>query len=347
MNYKQHNNKYKDVIYENCYRRLYDERFTSSFDAFYSETQIKLIEFIEKYNFKVFYITCTPKTKFQIKFVKPHEVDVDNIEVQTIKNLLSDDIYYLYENQLFEVLYTIPKLNNKNNYYFDIILVANNFFDLSKVYNYNFNLININSINTVGINNLSFEFIENTFNKKANFNNWAPFLDKDFYKWEKMSYDFYLKNYCDNNYDNYDFRKHFNISSYFNEKNFNQNLYAKSCFKLLDMGIWTLDREHIIELNEFGSCVSYIHKYNMNPTFITNFAELVGGCISVKANNIQNEFELKSESCTYCSLLDNFSDQNIILGEFDKKVIKTGFIDIENLEKIHEKDIWEGQLKKK
>ena len=52
--YKQYNDKYTNIIYEDKHRRLYDELTTDSYTAFFSETQIKLIELIEKYDFKIF-----------------------------------------------------------------------------------------------------------------------------------------------------------------------------------------------------------------------------------------------------------------------------------------------------
>ena len=136
-------------MYENVYQRFYNEVETNSYEILYSETQIKLIELVEKYDFKIFYINCKPKSKLKLFFGKSEYVSLNNKEVMLTKKMLSEDLYYLYKNKLFEVIYTIPKINEQDNYYFNMLLVVNNNFDLNLLYNYNFNIIKINSVQQI------------------------------------------------------------------------------------------------------------------------------------------------------------------------------------------------------
>ena len=139
---KQFNNKYKNVFYENNNWRFYDENTTNSFDALYSETQIKFIELIEKYNFKIFYFTNKPATKNKL-IIKNNCIDLSGNDVKQIKINQSADFFYIYKNKICEVFYSFLKLDINNNYYFDFIIVVNKNFDLNSLYNYNFKSIKI------------------------------------------------------------------------------------------------------------------------------------------------------------------------------------------------------------
>ena len=342
---KQYNDKYKNIIYNGYPRRWYDETTTDSLEALYSETQIKIIELVEKFNFKIFYISCSAKTFYEINYLDLdlNFIDLNSNDAQTVKNLLGDDMYYLYEHEIFEVLYKIPYLNKKNNYYYNMLILTKNNSFLNKIYNHNFNLINIESVTNINVDQITFIFIQNLFKDKFNFMNIIPSQDKDFYKWEDMTQEYYFKNYCNSDTTKFNTQEYLNVSSYISNKTFNQNLYAKSFFKFLDMNIISWDRHYIIELNDEGSCVSFINIYDMNSSFVTNWAELAG-ITSVSTNN--NCFDIKKENCTYSCLLDNTLDQNICMMGFDRRMVKTGLMDINNLEIYHKNDIWEGMLKK-
>lgn len=181
---KQYNDKYKNIIYNGYPRRWYDETTTDSLEALYSETQIKIIELVEKFNFKIFYISCSAKTFYEINYLDLdlNFIDLNSNDAQTVKNLLGDDMYYLYEHEIFEVLYKIPYLNKKNNYYYNMLILTKNNSFLNKIYNHNFNLINIESVTNINVDQITFIFIQNLFKDKFNFMNIIPSQDKDFYK---------------------------------------------------------------------------------------------------------------------------------------------------------------------
>lgn len=334
-NNKQYNNYYTNVIYENKQWRLYDENTTDSYTALYSETQIKLIKLIEKYNFKVFYFNCAPKNSLKIKFKKLEHADLNSNEVMLIKKMLSDDLYYLYKNQFFEVKYTLPKINNSNNYYFDMILVVNGSFNLNLLYEHNFNLIKINSVQQIIKENITYEWVEKKFNSRQIFHNSYPSSDKNYIKnyYDLRGVNLSCENYIKNNNikDNrYDWDEYQNASSFHFYLNFNQNWYVKNCFMLLDMQIWSFDTQYVKIKNNFGYLIRCLEKYEINSAFLTNFIELAGG-VSVGVDAEKN-VKIKKEYYTYCSLADNFDDQHIMEGSLDKIAVQTGFTDLNNLE---------------
>lgn len=348
MNKIQYNKYYDNVLYESYWRRLYDENKTDSITCLYSEIQIKLIELSKKFNLSVYYIECSPKTSYKVSFISTDYVDIKCEDVKTIKSLLSKDFYFLYSEQLFEMIIKVPILNKNNNYYYDLILVIDSNFDINKFYIYKFNIINIKNIIKIESKNISFDFVKNIISKRTLFNNWAPLFDNDRYKFDEMSDLYYIKHYCGGDESKYDITEKLNISSFFLYKTWNQNLYVKNLSKLLDMKVWSFDRIYIKEINSKGCCISYISKYDTTFSFITNFAELVG-CITAQVKkNTNNDIniELKNNTCTYSCLIDNQDNHMIGYDSFDRKLVKTGFVDTEKLEIIHENEIFEGLLKK-
>ena len=333
----QYNDKYINIIYEGKPRRLYNELTTNSYTALFSETQINLINLAEKFNFKVFYFKCSSKTNYKISFEKLNYANIKDQNVQIIKKLLCDDLYYLYENCLYEVLFTIPKLNDKNNYYFDMLLVVNENFKINDVFYYNFNLINVIGINEIQKKNITYDWVESVFNSRVIFNDNLPDLENDYFIHNKIDlpYDEYVKFYK-NGSDDFDFQEYMNVSSFIFYTNLNQNEYVKFRFNLLDMQIWSFDRIYVKEKNAFGFCCSYTEEYKIDSVFLTNFAELVGA-VSVKKNE-KDLIVFENDTCTYCSLSDNFNDQCIIDGNLNKESVKTGFANLENLEI---KETWE------
>lgn len=341
----QYNKYYTNVIYEGKHRRLYDEFTTDSFTALYSETQIKLIEMIEKYKFKIFYISTKPKSNLVISFKRPEYVNLNDNSVINIKKLLSEDIYYFYENKLFEIIYTFPKLNKNNNYSFNILLVVNDSFNLNSLYNYNFNLIEIYNIQPIKVEIISYDWVKNIFEKRNFFHNRARINDEDYIKnyyslkETNLSVDDFIKNYNNNNED-FDWKKYRNMASIISCKNFNQNLYVKNSFMFLDTQIWSFDREYFKIKNSLGITIDYLEIYNVNAPFITNFAEIIG-CKSINSNSLKSDTpQIIAEYCTYCCLSDNYYDQCIASHGLNKSSIKTGFADLSNLELKEEWETW-------
>lgn len=290
-NDKIYNNFYNYILKNNYPFRFYDDSVLDD-DIFFSELQVNIIKILEKYNYKLFFFNCSPKTNLIIKFrnskytilnntiitpkaefwnLSDKTVDLDFEDVIKIKKLLSEDMYYLYENQLFEVICKLPKINTQNNYYFDILLVVNHNFNLNSVLDHNFNLINIDSVNTVNINDVTHNWIKNKFIKNTVFNNWSLINEKISYNYKnsELKFDDFLKNYNINFPENVK-EEYKNINSLFFIKNFNQNEYVKFCFKLLDAQIWSFDRKFIKLKNDFGFNYTYIEDYNFNSIFLTS-----------------------------------------------------------------------------
>ena len=335
------NDKYREVFYEGEYWRFYDERIIDSYTAFYSETQIKLIELIEKFNLKIFYITCEHKINLPITFTKINCVDLNNAEVMTIKKLKKEDIYFLYKNQMFEIIYIIPKLTIKNFYYFDFLIVVDEFFNINKLYKHNFNLINIKSINQVNPIDITYNWIKKILSNRNIFYNHYHILDKDhindYFDIHKnnLSYDEFSKNYTGGQKNK--LTKYHNASSPIFHKNFNQNHYAKNCFLLLDMQILNFGKVFIKEENDFGFQISYTDIYNINSSFLTNFGELIKGININKENNKINTYK---QLFTPTSILDSIVEQFINFEYLNKNSVLTGFADLSNLKTFNEKNTY-------
>ena len=329
---KQYNDKYKNVFYENKNWRLYDETTTTSLDALYSETQIKLIELIEKYNFKIFYFTCKPATNYKL-IINNQSIDLETEDVKNIKMLQTEDLFYIYKNRLCEVFYSFLKLDEENNYYFDFMLVVNNKFELNNIYNHKFKTFKIISVKEILYQELTFEFIQSIYEKRViTDNNCAPIHDKEYYDLNKIMYKFedYVKNYKNNSLD-FDHQEYINFNSFYFYKRFDQKKYAKNCFKLLCSQIWSIDQIFYKEENNYGYRITYKEKYDLNPSFLTNFAELIN-CYSIDLKN--NDKKIKKEFYTYSSLSDNFVDQGILCFSFLVDYFNEKKINFDGLEVI-------------
>ena len=325
----KYNNKYSNVFYEEKNWRLYNELTTTSLDALYSETQIKLIELIEKYDFKIFYFNCKPATNNKL-IINNKFINLDSEDVNKIKINQTEDFYYIYKNKICEVFYSFLKLDNKNNYYFDFMLVVNKNFNLNDIYNYRFKSIKIESVKEILINDLTFELIQNIFEKRViTINNCGPSHDKEYYNLREVGYGFdnFMKEFKNNSLD-FDYNEYLNFNSFHFFKKFDQERCAKGCFKLLCSQIWTVDRVFFKEKNKYGLRIDYTETYNINTAFLTNFAELVN-CVSI---DLSKKDELVKEVYyTYSCLRDNFRNQGILEVGFHKEYMDNKKPDFNNL----------------
>lgn len=336
---KQYNNKYKNVFYENKNLRLYDENCTNSYDSLFSETQIKLIELIETFNFKIFYFTCKPATENKL-IINDGYIDLMGNDIKKIKSNQSEDFFYFYKNKICEVFYSFVKLDDNNNYYFDFMLVVNQNFDLNSVYNYNFKSIKIKSIKEVYLNEISFEWVQYIFEKRVvTYNNSTPIPNESHYNLSNLNYG--LKNYENNikmGSSNFDYEEYTNFNSFYYYKQFDQNRSVIELFSLLSSQIWSMDRFFYKEKNKYGLRISYYELYNLNSPFLTNFAELAGGFSVNFNNNGDNKINFNKMDYTYCSLSDNTIDQGIILISYSPIYLNNKKIDFDNLEIINKNE---------
>lgn len=141
---------------------------------------------------------------------------------------------FLYKQNLFEVLYTIPKVTESTNYYFDFILVVNNLFDINKIYKNNFNLINIENVNQIHAEFITFDLIKSIFEKRTILYDYIPFDSSLYYDLSKIniSTEKFIKEY-NNNLKYYDIDQYINVNSKFFYKAFDQNKYIFSKFNIL------------------------------------------------------------------------------------------------------------------
>ena len=327
---KQYNDKYKNVWYEGKSWRLYNENTTTSLDALYSEIQIKLIELVEKYNFKIFYFTCQPATFNKLNVDSNGFIDLETENVKKIKENQSKDFYFLYKNQICEVFYSFLKLDKNKNYYFDFMVVVNDNFKLNDLYLHKFKTVKIINVSEINLKDITFDFIQSIYKKRIfTVNNCAPINDKNFYNLNELEYDYkdFSNNYKNGSMD-FDYEEYANYNSFYFYSKYNQDLYAKNLFKLLSSQIWSLDSYFYKEKNKYGLRLTYKEKYDLNSSFLTNFAELVG-CINVELKN--DNVILNHEYYSYSCLSDNISDQSLILTSFNIEYLQNKKINFNNL----------------
>lgn len=330
----QYNNKYSNVFYKDKWWHLYNENTTNSLDALYSETQIKWVELIQKCNCKIFYFTCSPKTKDKIFYNSDNNLDVNHPEVISIQNNQCEDLMYFYKNQLFEVIYTFPIINSNNNYHFNFVLIVKNDFNLNNVLKKSFNLININIFKEILISDINFDLISFLFEQRTCLEDYKNFLTKRNYDFSQNNIS--EKNFfkiCTNKFE-YDREEHLCINSQYFKHTFNQHLYVLDCFRFLSSQIWSFDRVYYKEYYKNNSMFMYMYNetYNINSLFLTNYAEIMGiAAVSFDENSFNNKISISYPNYTYCSLSENFHDQDIMDGSLSKKIDKYGFLILKDL----------------
>jgi hypothetical protein len=81
--------------------------------------------------------------------------------VEKIKKAQKLDLFFLINLKNLSLLILIPKLSDKNKYYFNLILDAKLEFNIKKFYNFSFNFVILKSVTWLNIFNLSESYVKN------------------------------------------------------------------------------------------------------------------------------------------------------------------------------------------
>lgn len=334
MDYKENENniwKVKNIKYDNSKEiyncRLYNEYNTDANFALYNETTLKLYELIEKFNFKVYYFKTKSSTNLKIFLKKRSCIDVLDNDVKKIKFFQANDLYYLYMNLFFEVLYFFPHIDNNNNYSYSFIVVVNQNFNIDKISKHNFNLVSILSFIELKKSDINFSFIEKIFESRTMINNNTYGEGEPWYKYddlpsEKEYFDFYGKEKLELNSEQIR-----NLERIKHNKLFNQNLYCQFYFKLLCTHIISFGREYHIEENKSGQTYARDDIYELNSMFFTNFHDIVDSKTAVTEDSIVT---IKGSDYYGTCIWDNTYDQYISFVELSKEFVLNNFIDFDN-----------------
>lgn len=234
-------------------------------------------------------------------------------------------------NMFFEVLYLFPKINSNNNYSYNMLITTQPNFDINKVTGHNFNLCKLDKFREILKEEINFNFIENLFNARTYINNCTHELNEFKYDLSslKLNEDEYIKKY-NNGSEEINYGHYKNIESMHFDKNFNQNFYCSTNFKLLCTHIISLDKEYYIEVNKFGETYMYFNNYQMDGVFFTNFFDLADAVSVINENDILIVSDLGNCGT---SLSENFHEQSIMSIRCSKEFIFNNFIDFSNKKK--------------
>jgi hypothetical protein len=159
-------------------KRIYNHSVTN-FDLFSSEMLVNLNNHINL-GYKIYYLKCESNHNFslnndELKYLytigerrgEPLYF-VFSPNVETIKKSQKFDLFFLMGLKNLGLLILIPKLDNGDKYYFNLILAVKSGFDIEKLYNFNFNSIILNSVLELNMFNLSESYIKNIFDFENN-----------------------------------------------------------------------------------------------------------------------------------------------------------------------------------
>lgn len=154
-------------------KRIYNSDITN-FDLFSSEILINFNNHINL-GYKIYYLMCGSNHNFSLnvndlKYLYTEDARCDeplyfvfSPNVEKIKKAQKFDLFFLMGLKNLGLLILIPKLDDDNKYYFNLILAVKSDFDIKKFYNFNFNSIILKSVVELNMFNLSEFYVKNIF----------------------------------------------------------------------------------------------------------------------------------------------------------------------------------------
>lgn len=155
-------------------RRVYDSEKGGVFEFTYSEIVVNFEQYIN-IGTKIFYLVGSSKHTFSLsdsdinylytiglRWYEPLKF-VFSKNVELIKVLQKSDLFLLTFLKNCEFVYLLPRLDNKNKFYFNLVLGVKPDFDINQFYNWNLKSINITNVIEVTDFNLNYDFIKKIF----------------------------------------------------------------------------------------------------------------------------------------------------------------------------------------
>lgn len=156
-------------------KRVYDSEKCGVFEFTYSEICVNFQQYIDL-GTKIYYLKCGSKHSFYLndaelnylytynsRWNEPLQfVFSKNIEI--IKKLQKSDLFLLTNLKNCEFVYLLPRLDNQNKFYFDLILGVKSNFDLNLFYNLTLQSINIKNIFEINNFSLNYKNVKEIFN---------------------------------------------------------------------------------------------------------------------------------------------------------------------------------------
>ena len=155
-------------------KRVYDSDKGGVFEFTYSEICVNFYQYMQE-NTKIFYLVGSSKHAFSLNDLDLNYLCALNLRcfeplkfifsknIEIIKFLQRSDLFLLTNLKNCEFVYLLPRLDNKNKFYFNLILGVKSNFDINQFYNWNLKSINITSVVEITDFNLNYNFIKKIF----------------------------------------------------------------------------------------------------------------------------------------------------------------------------------------
>lgn len=150
---------------------MYDHNKYGCEDIFQNEIGI-FLEYMINQNLKVYYVKSSPNHNIEynqecFNFFKNFKIDPENTvmpkNIKNLRELQSNDLIYFYDNLILESFFVISKIKNKK-YFYDMLIVVKNNFNINDFYKINFNTIKIESITPIFYENITYNYMQQIFN---------------------------------------------------------------------------------------------------------------------------------------------------------------------------------------
>lgn len=165
----------KDKLYKiELSKRIYDSDKGGVFEFTYSEICVNFEQYMG-IGTKIFYLKGCSKHNFslnknELNYLYTHSLRLKeplnfvfskNIEI--IKKTQRSDLFLLTNLKNCEFVYLLPRLDNKNKFYFDLVLGVKSNFDINQFYSWVLKSISIVNVTEINNFNLDYNCIKNIF----------------------------------------------------------------------------------------------------------------------------------------------------------------------------------------
>lgn len=161
---------HQNVVINNKKWRLYDHNKYGCEHIFQNEMG-QFFEYMVNQDLKIFYVKCSPKHDikytdecfyfFKIKRNNSNDATMPE-NLKKLRELQCSDLMYFYKNLILESFHIFSKIEN-DKYFYDIIIIVKNNFDINKFYKINFNIITIETITPIFYQNITYNYMQKIF----------------------------------------------------------------------------------------------------------------------------------------------------------------------------------------
>lgn len=159
-------------------KRVYSEAI-HSYDIYYTEFYTQLLDHIS-WGYKIYFLKCKSKHNFflnheDLRYLNTQGVRVNESlyycfskNIKNIKYYQRSDLFLLTSLKNLGLLVLIPKLDQNNRYYFNLILGVKTGFDISQFHKWEFKSIVVDSYIELNNFNLNIDFLKKEFDIENN-----------------------------------------------------------------------------------------------------------------------------------------------------------------------------------